>query len=318
MIRWGSTKYGKPRWRCTTCLKTGSKKRSDRSAKNTEILFERWLLTTETLSRLAHTRHVASATLAESFEPFWSIPIEPLPYHGKGSIVVIDGILVAKDFCILIAIDGDGIPITWFLCVRENTASWSELFGLVRRAGVTAPALLVSDAQKGLLKAMQWVFPMVAHQRCMTHVVRLAQAWLTRHPQTRAGQELLALVRSLYEIRADEAVSIFKNTFVLWSTAHHDFLKEKSGSPETKKRWYTHRRLRAVRSLIAGAINDLFTFLTLPNAPRTTNTLEGGINSPIKALLRHHRGMTSTHKCVLVFRFLRNRQKKKIPTLKPN
>lgn len=311
MIQWGTTPQGKQRWRCTNCLKTGIKKRSDRSLKNTEALFERWLLTTETLERLAHLSNTTASAIVRSFKAPWSIPISPLPYRGNGLIVIVDGIRISDNQCILIALDGEGIPITWLCCLRENTVSWGELFTRVRRAGVTTPALLVSDAQKGLLKAMEWVFASVPHQRCMTHVVRLAQAWLTRHPQTLAGQELLALVRSLYDIHTHEEAKNFEDLFDAWYTRHHDFLKEKSGSPETKRRWYTHRRLRAVRSLIAGAINDLFIFLRIPNAPRTTNALEGGINSPIKSLLRHHRGMTSTHKRVLVFRFLRARQKKK-------
>ena len=195
--------------------------------------------------------------------------------------------------------------------MKENFESWIKLFELVQRQGVVNPSCIVSDAQKGLIQAIKWIFPYIPHQRCMTHVVRLAQAWLTRNPKTPAGQELLLLVKSLYEIKTKDQANIFENEFNDWLKRYRDFLKEKSISLETKRWWYTHRKLRGVRSLIARAIPDLFTFLEIPNIPRTTNKLEGGVNSPIKALLRHHRGMKIQHRQTLVFRFLRARQKRK-------
>jgi len=311
MIYWGKTKKGKQRFRCTKCFKTGIRKRFDQRKRRVEVLFERWLLNTETLERLAHLRNTKPSALLKSFDRFWNTEINPIPYQGNGKVLMVDGIILEKNSCILIAIDGDGIPITWYSCLRENFGSWIKLFELVKEQGVTNPSCIVSDAQKGLIQAIKWAFRHTPHQRCMTHVVRLAQAWLTRNPKTVAGQELLLLVKSLYGIETKDQVNIFKKDFNCWLEKYHDFLKEKSISPETKRKWYTHRKLRAIRSLITGAVPDLFTFLEILNVPRTTNKLEGGVNSPIKALIRHHRGMKIQHRQTLVFRFLRARQKKK-------
>lgn len=311
MIRWGLTRQGRQRFRCVACLQTGIKKRPDTEEKNREVLFERWLLKTETLERLAHMRHTKPSALVKSFSNFWSKEIEPLPYRGNGCTLIVDGIIIERGACILIAIDGEGIPITWLSCRRENSDSWIRLFELVKRQGVNNPSVIISDAQKGLLGAMKWVFPLIPHQRCLTHVVRLAQAWLTRNPKTIAGQELRLLVGRLYGIKTRDDALFFTKQFDEWRTNHHFFLKEMSISPETKRRWYTHRRLRGVRSLLMGALPNIFTFLEIPDTPRTTNQLEGGVNSPIKALLRHHRGMSTAHRQVLVFRFLRARQRKK-------
>ena len=219
-----------------------------------------------------------------------------------------DGLFVGRGHCVLIAIDSDGIPITWYGCTKENTSTWITLFDRVKYQGVTTPSLIVSDGQKGLLKAMDVVFPNIPQQRCMTHVVRLAQAWLTRFPQTNTGRELRTIVGALYSVTTKEGRDTWNKIFNHWCTIHHDFLKEKSIPLGVGRPWFTHRKLRAVRSLVLGAQPELFTFLSVPDTPKTTNDVEGGLNSPMKALLRHHRGMSTQHREVLVFRFLRRRQ----------
>lgn len=313
MIRWGKTRQGKARWRCSVCLITSIKIRPDRSKKNTEKLFENWLLTTETLERLEKKNGYGRNILPRLFSQYWNVPVIS-EYKGSGKVVLVDGIRIGPDESVLIAIDGDGTPITWTRCVRETSISWNWLFEKIKRQKVIVPDCIVSDAQKGLLLALKMSFGSIPHQRCMTHVVRLAHAWLTRKPKTAAGIELRQLVSLLYKIKTKNDVLLFKKDFALWLEKYKDFLKEKSFSIETKRWWYTHRKLRWVKTLITRSLPDLFIFLEIPNTPRTTNKLEGGINSPIKALIRHHRGMSTSHKRALVFRFLRARQRKNTNT----
>lgn len=276
-------------------------------------MFERWLLTTETLGRLEKKSGRGHNTLTKSFSGFWNIPIVS-NYQGTGGVVIVDGIRIGPTESVLIAIDENGVPIAWSSCFRETSLSWSQLFEAVKKQGVESPIGIVSDAQKGLLLALRWSFGSIPHQRCMTHVVRLAKAWLTRNPQTVAGVELLRLVSWLYEVKTRDEAELFKSQFLKWLEKHREFLKEKSVSSETKRWWYTHKKLRWVKTLITRSLPDLFTFLEIPNVPRTTNRLEGGINSPIKALIRHHRGMGTSHKRALVSRFLRARQNKNTNT----
>lgn len=311
MVRWGVTKQNKQRFRCKFCKVSSIKKRPDQTRRRVEILFERWLLQTETLDRLAKNRHTKPSALIRLFEQFWNEEITPVPYQGSGLCIIVDGIFVGRGHCILIAIDSNGIPITWYGCTKENTETWEVLLELVKSQGVTTPVSIVSDGQKGLLKALDGVFPTVLQQRCMTHVVRLAQTKLTRFPQTNTGRELRTIVGALYSVTTQEGAENWNKIFNHWCKIHHDFLKEKSISFKAGRPWYTHRKLRAVRSLVLGARSELFTFLSVPNTPKTTNDVEGGLNSPMKALLRHHRGMPPHHRKVLVFRFLRARQIRK-------
>ena len=131
MICWGVTGKGKQRFRCKKCFVTRIKRRPDRRIKNREVLFERWLLQTETLKRLAKTRHTTSSALVKSFQKFWDIKISPAKYKNDDHILLVDGIILERNSCILIAIDGYGIPIAWYACMRENTSSWGTLFDLV-------------------------------------------------------------------------------------------------------------------------------------------------------------------------------------------
>ena len=63
----------------------------------------------------------------------------------------------------------------------------------------------VIDGQKGLLAAILCLWPQTKIQRCLVHIERLARIKLTRPPKTRAGKELLMLVRGLFGVRTRTA-----------------------------------------------------------------------------------------------------------------
>ncbi|MGO3147783.1 MAG: hypothetical protein ACTIJ6_08895 [Leucobacter sp.] len=92
-----------------------------------------------------------------------------------------------------------------------------------------------------------------------------------------------------------------------WYTVYGHLTRERSyakrqlkdgtwDSPNGKKWWYTHDRLRKGYNLLAELQRreDLFTYLTV-GGPKATSKLEGGINAMIKQALRLHRGITVEH-----------------------
>ena len=97
MVYWGKTKKGQQRFRCNKCSKTGIKKRPDQRNRRVEVLFERWLLNTETLGRLAHVRNTKPSALLKLFDKFWDIEINPIPYQGNGKVLMIDGIILERN-----------------------------------------------------------------------------------------------------------------------------------------------------------------------------------------------------------------------------
>jgi hypothetical protein len=105
---------------------------------------------------------------------------------------------------------------------------------------------------------------------------------------------------------------IWLKSFADWQIKHDNFLKEKTRHPILEKRWwYTHKKLRAVRSLLRNSLGNLFIYLDDPRVPKTSNDVEGGINSRLKDLLRIHRGLIPSHQQVLASWYLAKRQGQK-------
>jgi transposase-like protein len=210
----------------------------------------------------------------------------------------------------LITLDADtSKPVAWSFANRESYTSWKLLFVQLLEHGIN-PSFIVCDGQRGMLKAIHEVWPDARIQRCLIHIVRQAKAWLTRNPQTLAGQELLALVKILPDIRTALQEKQWRKQYEEWRVRHEDFLKERSANIVRTHWWYTHRRLRSVRSLFSNSIPSLFTFIEYPNVPRTSNHVEGGINSRLKDLYRIHRGLSAWKKIVLTSWYLTTRQRR--------
>lgn len=238
------------------------------------------------------------------------IPLRPLP---RALVLVLDGTKIAPRLAALIAYEHrSNQPLAWAFVERETFAAWHRFLGKIKDR--YAVAAVVSDGQKGLKKALLLLVPTARRQRCVAHVVRRSLALLTRRPQSEAGQELRQLVCALGQVKVRRGAVRWRAALLQWDARHALFLAEKSINPTTGRRWYTHRKLRAVRSLLLNALPDLFHYTADARIPNTTNEVEGGINAPLKELLGRHRGITVQNKRLLVSHFLYGRRMKKSPT----
>lgn len=314
MQRWGHHPSGKQRWHCTTCQVSTVRKRKDNRHKKRLSLFVSWLTSKKSLVELGRQVGVSVTSLQEWFTPFWNQPPQPDIQTGV-RVLVLDGTSVMKRVCmLLIGADADnGRPVSWMDAERECYDSWVVFLRDLSWRSVT-PEVVVCDAQRGLLKAIREVWPSVKIQRCLIHVVRQACMWLTRNPKTKAGCDLLLLVKELPRIQTKRQKRRWVRRFRRWHRRHEEFLKERSYAPSGHW-WYTHRRLRGTRSLLKNALPDLFRFVTDPSIPKTSNHVEGGLNSRLKELFRCHRGFSLQRKLILAAWYLALRQGQK-PTKK--
>lgn len=282
-------------------------KRKDNRERTRLSLFVRWLTSKATLHETALRSEVSVQTLIAWFQPLWDYPPRPRPTESV-RVLVLDATSIAKRKCMmLIAGDNDRLqPVSWFSVARESHESWSVFLSTLART-MTMPRVVVCDGQRGLLKAIHEVWPHTHIQRCLVHVIRQSCAWLTQHPKTKAGQELLVLVRHLSSIRTKRQKRRWIRSFKYWQRKHHNFLKERTHGFH-RRWWYTHRKLRATRSLLHNAIPDLFRFVTDTTIPRTSNHVEGGLNARLKELFRCHRGFSVTKKLALASWYLALRQ----------
>ena len=132
---------------------------------------------------------------------------------------------------------------------------------------------------------------------------------------------MLQLARGLLKgLLTQEQANLWIRYLEAWEQTHGDFLKERAYTDNPKpgkRKWrYTHERLRSAYRQLAKLLRDdqLFTYLdndllrrTGQPIPRTTNHVEGGINSQLRNKLKLHRGMSEDHQRRLVEWYLYTR-----------
>lgn len=311
MYRHGKTAAGTERFRCPSCKSTGVKTRKDTSLRHVRGLFRRWITGTATMTDIAREKKVTRQTIWRWFDPLWRESTTcPAPSSMRVSWLIVDGIYIHKRMELALVARTDQGEIFWDFSPYESAWHWEQFF-----LRLPTPGIVISDGQKGLQKAMQDRWPDAALQRCVFHVIHLATIRLTRHPKTAAGKEMRMLILYLPEVRTHTRKKQWIASFEQWEQRHGVLLKERTygDGPSARHWWYTHRNLRAVRSLIRNALPHLFTYLNYPGMPRTTNHVEGGLNARLAELVHRHRGLSIDQKRVLAAEFLR-RTSKKNPT----
>lgn len=309
MVKFGKTATEKQRWRCMSCATTGIRARPDIATLHRVQRFAHWLTTTTSATTKARAAGITVRGLHKQFRLCWNIEPHPPRWTVPATVVVLDGTSLLPRQCVaLIAYGlGDAPQISWSFAPRESSATWSALL-----AHIPPARFVVCDGQKGLLSALKRHWPNTTIQRCLIHVVRQSIAWITQRPQTRAGQELLVLVRGLSKVWTRRQKRKWLHRFWNWWRRRERFLNARTGHPHDPKRWwYTHRKLRRVRTLIERSLPHLFTYVRHPEVPRTSNHVEGGINARLHELFRAHRGISVSRKRVLTAYFLLSKLKKK-------
>lgn len=162
----------------------------------------------------------------------------------------------------------------------------------------------VIDGRRGVAK----VFGDIPIQICQFHQLKTVTTYLTRKPQTAAGQELRWLVLSLTKSTERE----FTDRLKVWHRQWKDFFSQRTPCPCCKpNRWpYTHRKLRAAYRSLTTNLPYLFTCQKYPelNIPNTTNCLDG-MFSQLKNRLAVHRGLRRERRYKLIKEILSGRVK---------
>jgi hypothetical protein len=104
----------------------------------------------------------------------------------------------------------------------------------------------------------------------------------------------------------------FTKALDIWYVKYKAFINEITIHPESGKRSYTHKKLVAAYKSIRRNLPMLFTYKNHPALlmPNTTNLIEGGVFSPLKILIKIHRGLSKSLKLKIVDDYLVNYRKK--------
>ena len=220
--------------------------------------------------------------------------------------IIIDGIRIGSYVCLIARTTNHVIGWEWV--PYESSQYWSQLIEIL-----PAPTYIVCDGQKGMLMALKTLWPGTIVQRCRFHAWLNVKAKLTLHPESIAGQQLLALTRGLLHVHSKREARIWKHKLKRWYRKHSSYINQRTIHPKPTKaqrKWhYTHYRTRSAYSQLYKLRDDLLrsSYRPSPSLPRNTNFLEGGVNSPLRTLIKNHRGMSYEHQMKLIEKYLYSR-----------
>ncbi len=140
----------------------------------------------------------------------------------------------------------------------------------------------VVDGRRGLAT----VFKDIPVQICHFHQMKNVTKYLTRRPETIAGQELRSIMLTL----PTSNEKIFTKLLVGWKKRWPQILTDKTYVTGTKHWYYTHKKVRSAYRSLENNLPHLFTYQKYPklNIPNTTNTIDGYFASVKKKVAQHH------------------------------
>jgi hypothetical protein len=157
---------------------------------------------------------------------------------------------------------------------------------------------IVCDGRRGLLNS----FGNIPVQMCQFHQAAIIRRYITKKPRLQASVELNEIVRLMSKTDKES----FEGALYDWFNKWNDFLNERTFNIETRKSFYTHKRLRSAYRSLKTNFKWLFTWydyfeLGIPN---TTNAIDGHF-SDLKNKLRNHNGLNIKRKMNFIDEFLK-------------
>lgn len=300
----GRTGKGVQRWKCPACRLSSTMPQRRRRRERTLEEFLSWLLGPSS-QRAADSAGDARA-LRKRIAWCWRIRPRIAPPDARRHTVMADGTYMGHGWCLIIAIDGQtGEVLDRQWCAHESKAAYLALF-----SRLPAPDVLITDGLRGAEAACTQAWPGTRIQRCLVHVQRNARTDLTSRPGLQAGRELKRLSDGLTSVETAGQAVRWGEALNAWHERWKDFIAERTyarddpSNPKASRRrwWWTHEELRRCYRRLERLFREgrLFAYLEpelLKGGPvaRTTNRLEGGVNSVVKDVLRNHRGLPEEH-----------------------
>lgn len=293
VIKWG-VREGKQRFKCKQCGLLLTRRNPGVSKRNRFVWFRQWIEGKQTFSQLSHQSGYSERTLKRYFYdylaryPTWKIrPKEKVN-------LLIDGTYFPNKVC-LVLYRADNVKTTQLY--RLTDGEWldeiiEDLSNLID-LGIQIESV-TCDGLSNIIKAVRKISPQTIIQRCIAHIQRETLIWLTKKPQSVAGQELRHIVCKMHLIETRNQWGYWVVELVYWYEEHRDFIDQKSFSEETNRYWYTHKNIRKSFIHIKRALPNMFHYLDNPDIPKTTNGLESFFGH-LKQNISLHRGLSKEH-----------------------
>jgi hypothetical protein len=199
-------------------------------------------------------------------------------------------------------IPNEGKNIWWNEVEKEIMANYHYGRKILEEKGWTFLAAVV-DGRRGLTT----VFRDIPVQICQFHQMKQVTKYLTRRPETVAGQELRTTMLQLPGSTEKEFTKLLSD----WKKDHGEILTDKTYILGTRRWYYTHKKVRSAYLSLERNLPYLFTYQKYPelNIPNTTNSLDGSFTH-LKAKLSVHRGMRKDRRYKMISEILKGKEEK--------
>lgn len=148
---------------------------------------------------------------------------------------------------------------------------------------------LVSDGGKGIVGAIEEVFPNAPHQVCLAHMHRDIINSIGRYSKDERIIKLKKLADHVWLIESKEALSWWKTQVKNWVEKNRFYLLEYHRD-ETGRWWYIHKGAKKAVRILLKLPTISFTFLSHHLMPKTTNEIEAQFGH-VANRWRTHRGL---------------------------
>lgn len=197
-------------------------------------------------------------------------------------------------------IPSEGKNIWWNEVEKEIMANYYYGRRILEEKGWIFQAAVV-DGRRGLTT----VFKDIPVQICQFHQMKQVTKYLTRRPETLAGQDLRRIMLQLPRSNEKEFVGLLH----YWHKKWKEFINKKTYLLGTKHWYYTHKKVRSAYKSLETNLPFLFTYQKYPefNIPNTTNSLDGFFSN-LKAKLAVHRGMRRDRRYKIITEILKGKE----------
>lgn len=277
---------GLTRYFCNFCKKSFTNKRKTQFLKNK--IFEQYLYGKQTLNQLADKHKKSIGWIKKQINNYEVKPRKRNPrkvtcvcdatFVGKKKNRNQKGVLVFRDIL-------KKENLIWKHIEKEKVEDYLQLKLFLEKKGYVIQGVVI-DGKQGVPK----VFEPIPVQICQFHQVKTITSKLTKKPKLEAGKELRKISLTLTEITEEKFTKDLDDWYKKWD----DFLDEKALNLETGRKHFKHKKLRSAYGSLKRNLPYLFTFQKYPELkiPNTTNSLDGGVFSHLKTLLKNHRGLS--------------------------
>jgi hypothetical protein len=161
---------------------------------------------------------------------------------------------------------------------------------------------VVVDGRRG----MTTVFKDIPVQVCQFHQMKTVTKYITRRPETPAGQALRAIMLQLPQSNEKEFAKLLSD----WKKDWNKILTDKTRILGTRWWYYTHKKVRSAYMSLERNLPYLFTYQKYPelNIPNTTNSLDGSFTH-LKDKVNIHHGLRKDRRYKMIEEILGGREK---------